>query len=586
VLHATLCVAFAATLPTGNAIDLAIEHVGSDLVLSWADAAPGDGYRLFRSRDDSLAGASVVHMTSPRSEAPAQSFLDPGAGADGRPAYYWIERLRWTERHRGIAERLTNERSRVVFAVGEELGSMELSLAGVPGESPRLAGELDPLYISHRPGAADGELVWQDDPAATGGYEVRRVDAKGLILAMYPPPEPPTVAIHLGTPPSPGFPVLDPNLITDPTPILFYSVRGIESAACVPGQDADNDRLDDCVETNTGIFIGTFDTGSDPNDADTDDDGIDDGDETLGTLAGLDLPLLGSNPLRQDMFSEHDWMDDDRGGDQHSHRPTANEIDMAQTAYASGPLSNPDGSAGIYSHNDYGQGSPFSDGNLIDEPDADVDGAVDGAEFQRIKDENFDRALKMGYFFYVVHAHSYDNPRGNNGSSGYAEISGNDCIVSTYNYGNEQINAGTIVHEQGHNLGLRHGGFENRNRKPNYNSTMNYNYQFYGVDIDCDSKSDGVIDYARAQRIDLDENDLDENAGVCGSIAIDWNCDSNVDTSVIWDVNCRSNFCGCSATPSAEILRDNDDWSQINLPRSMSDTDFAAIEVIGCQSFP
>lgn len=43
--------------------------------------------------------------------------------------------------------------------------------------------------------------------------------------------------------------------------------------------DDDNDGLDDVVETNTGIFVSSADTGSDPLNPDTDGDGVDDGAE-------------------------------------------------------------------------------------------------------------------------------------------------------------------------------------------------------------------------------------------------------------------------------------------------------------------
>jgi hypothetical protein len=48
--------------------------------------------------------------------------------------------------------------------------------------------------------------------------------------------------------------------------------------------DMDNDGIPDAFETNTGTFVSATDTGSDPNDADSDDDGLDDGAEVaLGT---------------------------------------------------------------------------------------------------------------------------------------------------------------------------------------------------------------------------------------------------------------------------------------------------------------
>ena len=78
--------------------------------------------------------------------------------------------------------------------------------------------------------------------------------------------------------------------------------------------------------------------------------------------------------------------------------------------------------------------------------------------------------------------HRYDT---SSGSSGQAEIAGDDLIVSLQCSGQATVSvANTIVHELGHNFGLRHGGFESINYKPNYNSVMNYKYQFAGSDLD------------------------------------------------------------------------------------------------------
>jgi hypothetical protein len=46
-----------------------------------------------------------------------------------------------------------------------------------------------------------------------------------------------------------------------------------------PCTDTDQDELCDIVETNTGIYVGPQDTGTDPNNSDTDGDGLDDGAE-------------------------------------------------------------------------------------------------------------------------------------------------------------------------------------------------------------------------------------------------------------------------------------------------------------------
>ena len=67
---------------------------------------------------------------------------------------------------------------------------------------------------------------------------------------------------------------------------------------CVSAADADGDRLPDAVETDTGIYVGPS-TGTDPTVADTDGDGISDGDEVLGTTAGLHLPALGTSRSRR-----------------------------------------------------------------------------------------------------------------------------------------------------------------------------------------------------------------------------------------------------------------------------------------------
>ncbi len=65
--------------------------------------------------------------------------------------------------------------------------------------------------------------------------------------------------------------------------------------------DTDGDGLPDWVETHTGIYNSSTDTGTDPNDPDTDDDGVLDGDEVLAATnpnqAGDTFKILSLSPL-------------------------------------------------------------------------------------------------------------------------------------------------------------------------------------------------------------------------------------------------------------------------------------------------
>jgi hypothetical protein len=335
--------------------------------------------------------------------------------------------------------------------------------------------------------------------------------------------------------------------------------------------DTDGDRLCNAYETDTGVYVSPTDTGTDPADADTDDDELSDGDEVLGTLAGLNLPAMGTNPLKQNILLEYDWMNDSTGCGSHSHRPTAAMVNLVTASFASAPVNNPDGTTGIVAIHDYGQGGAFTGGNLM--AGTNITGGVNGADFQNKKNNNF-ASNRNGYFHYVINPHVYtDFP----GSSGQAELPGDDLIVSLgcFVFPIENT-ANTILHELGHNLNLRHGGDEDCNWKPNYNSVMNYRFQFPGVDTDCDavgsSGEANTLDYSRGSRINLNENNLNENQGVCGSPGIDWNFSGGLQTGVSWDLNYMSenpgpgddtDNSGCVAAKTT--LHDYDDWGNIFL---------------------
>ncbi len=210
-------------------------------------------------------------------------------------------------------------------------------------------------------------------------------------------------------------------------------------------------------------------------------------------------------------------------------------------------------------------------------------GFVSGTEYNSHKSANF-ATNRSGYFHYVLLPHRYDT---NSNSSGQAELPGDDMIVSLHCAGSDHNVAHTIMHELGHNLLLRHGGFENLpNYKPNYNSVMNYRYQFPGVDNNCTPPGDGVLTYSTGTHIDLDENNLDETQGICGNPPgppWDWNGDGDsVDVGIAVDINKDG-----SGNPDGivQILKDYNDWAFLVLDAGLPGNDVAGIatqEVVSC----
>jgi len=107
-------------------------------------------------------------------------------------------------------------------------------------------------------------------------------------------------------------------------------------------------------------------------------------------------------------------------------------------------------------------------------------------------------AAKRPVFYYMLFAYNQTSPATVGGSGGIAYLWGSTSIITlgtwglttaaTSSYTAAQntamlVNwqAATVMHEFGHNLGLRHGGDENTNYKPNYFSIMNYLYQLGGL---------------------------------------------------------------------------------------------------------
>jgi hypothetical protein len=168
------------------------------------------------------------------------------------------------------------------------------------------------------------------------------------------------------------------------------------------------------------------------------------------------------------------------------------------------------------------------------------------------------------------------------------------------------ITADTLMHELGHNLGLRHGGCTlpltaysctGQTFKPQYLSVMNYNYQLTGI-LHADSPGSTTVDPALTQ-VDYSEFTvptidevydgvshfgLDETVGIpapagstalffysdaCGrsviaalNTPVDYNCDGNVtDTNLQVDLNVADH--PALAPFYSQLVGSDSDWSVI-----------------------
>ena len=142
---------------------------------------------------------------------------------------------------------------------------------------------------------------------------------------------------------------------------------------------------------------------------------------------------------------------------------------------------------------------------------------------------------------------------------------------TSHGVGNVDQQSGTIAHEAGHTLGLRHGGGDNINCKSNYPSVMNYNHQFF-------NPTTRILDYSRALLFFLDKTNLVEADGVgpgfTGNIAfgpvaplqkakvaqaggpIDWNVDTDTTDVLKLDLPQTTNAPGgCPANQIAPWQR-------------------------------
>lgn len=263
-------------------------------------------------------------------------------------------------------------------------------------------------------------------------------------------------------------------------------------------------------------------------------------------VVDVNLPGLGANPYKKDIFVEVDYMAAGTG-ETVSHRPHADVVTKAVSTFANAPFANnPNGSSGISIHVEIGnQVAHDNDLNPV------------WTEFDVIKAANFPAARQHTHH-YCLFAHMYSGGTSSGLSRG---IPASDFIVTlggwSSNPGTADQQVGTFIHELGHNLGLMHGGNDHTNYKPNYLSVMNYFFQMTGV---YRSGVWGNFDYQRIASFSLNENSLTEADGI-GAVSagygtkwyqgtggtvrtttvhkpIDWNWNgANTNTGVSLDIN-------------------------------------------------
>jgi hypothetical protein len=337
---------------------------------------------------------------------------------------------------------------------------------------------------------------------------------------------------------------------------------------------------------------------------DADGDGIPDSAEVSGgTFAGLDLYSMGARTSQKDIFIEVDYMNSTDPGVIPRRESLQKIVDSfnAQSIKVHFDAGTTFGSAFSTTDFNLGQGSAV----VAYEPCVYMDQTtctLNTSSRRSIYDwkAEYMDLRRRNIFHYLLMGNSQNANGSNGGAWGIAEVIGNDLLVTMGNSSfatttgsplNLLINqqAAAIMHELGHNLGLRHGGNEDTNYKPNYWSTMNYLYTSNGLDqapnastayqrwrlekgdgtptlcslsnSPCGSPSQFFINFSDGSSSNLNEAALSEAAnigrGTSGGSYADWNLDGSLTAGTI-----SRNLNGDSAT----ILRDHNDWANLSFP--------------------
>ncbi|MDP1923034.1 MAG: hypothetical protein Q8L14_42715 [Myxococcales bacterium] len=354
--------------------------------------------------------------------------------------------------------------------------------------------------------------------------------------------------------------------------------------------------------------------------ADTDADGLPDVAEVAGSTWN-ELPLFdwGARVSQKDVFVEIDWVSPTgfNGTLDPGILPRREALERMEQVFRA---------RGVFVHFDTGE--LFDPAPGINPANFDLGGGnqqpwactvtlsnVAGAtSFHRLKATHADvrRRLAFHYSMFTNALGDVTCANSGNGVTGNAELPGNDFAIALGRSGlslgsqngiNQTINwqSATFMHELGHNLGLRHGGFEDANYKPNYLSVMNYYYQNDGLPVLGMNEGDRyfreyvlygtcsgppgltsaaqlnrnrfsatfALDYSNGTSIPLNEAALVESTGFgrMGSGPVDFNWNTVIDTMPVTAnlnaLNTLPRVCPRVAGGN-EVLLDHNDWAALS----------------------
>ncbi|PSQ43494.1 hypothetical protein BRD17_05885 [Halobacteriales archaeon SW_7_68_16] len=250
-----------------------------------------------------------------------------------------------------------------------------------------------------------------------------------------------------------------PTPVSTPATVTPTASTPVSTPTETPGPaDRDSDGLVDATERTVG---------TDPDDRDTDDDGLPDGPEVRSE------EVTGADPLRRDVFVEVD-----SGG---SCQLPDRAIDRMEGTFADAPIENPDGTEGIDLH-------------VIRSDTLSVSGPVEywpapGPNFVSIQRESFDHS-GYGYHYAVLVPDVSNAGRSVGGSGGFGTIL-SECPDRRDATGH------LLMHELGHSLGLTAVTYTGIDSTAvpydSYPSAMNYNAPVSAYDY---SDGPGFDDWA------------------------------------------------------------------------------------------